>query len=118
MEAIGMSNMLLHNMWLYNFISEQVHAIKENILYHDNHSAMKKEHNGRNSCTCNLRHISINYFFVKDRVDKAEVTIQYCPSEYMLPDYLTKPLQSKMFKLYCDIVMGHQQISYLVQNIT
>ena len=51
---------------------------------------MKMEINGRNSCTGNSRHIDIKYFWVKDRVDKKEVEIQYCPTHLMLADYFTK----------------------------
>ena len=32
-------------------------------------------------------------FFVKDRVDKKDICIQYCPTEQMLADFFTKPLQ-------------------------
>ena len=43
------------------------------------------------------RHINIRYFFVKDRVDSGEVRIEYCPTEDMLADLLTKPLQGDLF---------------------
>lgn len=54
---------------------------------------MKLEINGRNSCTGNSCHISIRYFFVKDRVDNKEFAIEYCPTKEMIADYFTKPLQ-------------------------
>jgi hypothetical protein len=69
--------------------------------------------NGRNSCTGNSRHIDIRYFFVKDRIDKGEFKIQYCPTYMMLVDYFTKPLQGKAFKVYRDVVMGHKHINSL-----
>jgi len=49
--------------------------LKKKVLYQDSQSAMKLEINGRNSCTSNSRHISIRYFFVKDRVDNKEFVI-------------------------------------------
>ena len=49
------------------------------------------EVNGRISCTGNSRHINIRYFFIKDRVDKGEVDIMYCPTGQMLADFLQSP---------------------------
>ena len=69
--------------------------------------------NGRNSCTGNSRHIHIRYFFVKDRVDKKEVKIEYCPSLDMLADFFTKPLQGKLFLKFKEVLMGHKPITSL-----
>mmetsp|Transcript_19478 Transcript_19478/g.22076 ORF Transcript_19478/g.22076 Transcript_19478/m.22076 type:complete len:153 (+) Transcript_19478:348-806(+) len=76
------------------------------------------EKNGRNSCTGgNSRHINIRYFFVKDRVDKGELTIEYCPTGNMLADFFTKPLQGSQFTLMRDIIMGYKPISLLLPTI-
>jgi len=71
------------------------------------------EKNGRNSCTGNSRHVDILYFFVKDRVNKGQVKIEYCPTELMLSDFFTKPLRGSLFKKFRDIVMGYTTISSL-----
>ena len=94
-------------------MNEQGYNMKENILYQDNQSAIKMEKNGRNSCTGNSRHIHIRYFFVKDRVDKGEVKIEYCPTEEMLADFYTKPLQGSLFRKFRDVIMGYKHISSL-----
>ena len=74
------------------------------------------EKNGRNSCTGNSRHIDIRYFFVKDRVDKEEVRIEYCNTEIMLADYFTKPLKGKLFHKFWDVIMGYKHIKTLKQD--
>ena len=74
------------------------------------------EINGRNSCTGNLRHIHIRYFFVKDRIEKKEMRVEYCPTENMLADYCTKPLQGSRFKEYRNYVMGYKPISGLLRS--
>ena len=76
----------------------QGYHIKYNILYQDNQSAIRMERNGRNSCTGNSRHIHIRYFFVKDRLDKGEVEVLYCPTEQTLADFFTKPLQGALYE--------------------
>ena len=69
---------------------EQGFDITNNIIYQDNESAIKMERNDRNSCMSNSRHVDIKFFWVKDRVDKEEVRIEYCPTTLMLADYFTK----------------------------
>ena len=112
-ELVGVSEYLPHNIWLMNFMEEQGYKVEHNVLYQDNESAIKMERNGRNSCTGNSRHISIRYFFVKDRVDEGEVDILYCPTHKMLADFFTKPLQGKQFKSFQDVIMGYKHIHSL-----
>jgi hypothetical protein len=112
-EVVGLSEYVPYNIWLINFLGEQGYKIKENIIYQDNESAIKMEKNGRNSCTGNSRHISIRYFFVKDRVDKGEMKIEHCPTYKMLADFFTKPLQGKAFKAYKDVIMGYKHMKEL-----
>ena len=71
-------------------------------------SSMKMEKNSRNSCTRNSR--SIRYFFVKDRLDKNEFRLEYCPTEKMIADYFTKPLQGALFNKFRAIIMGWEHI--------
>ncbi|MFM7186386.1 MAG: Ty1/Copia family ribonuclease HI, partial [Armatimonadota bacterium] len=44
------------------------------------------------------RHINIRYFFIKDRVEMGELRIEYCPTEQMLSDVLTKGLGGVQFR--------------------
>ena len=92
-ELVGVSEYLPYNIWLIMFIIAQGYIIKNNMLYQDNMSTILMLKNGRNSCTGNSRHINIRYFFVKDRIDKKEMKVEYCPSQCMLADFFTKPLQ-------------------------
>ena len=84
----------------------QGYAIKNNIIYQYNQSAIRMEKNGRNSCTGNSRHIHIRYFFVKYRIEKEEIRVEYCPTHLMLADFFTKPLMGELFRKLRDIIMG------------
>ncbi len=44
------------------------------------------------------RHINIRYFFVKHYMDSNELKIEYLPTEEMVADMLTKPLQGDLFR--------------------
>ena len=116
-ELVGVSEYLPFNIWAINFLKEQGYDIDKNILYQDNQSAMLLEKNGRNSCTGNSRHINIRYFFVKDRIDKGEMTVEYCPTYLMIADYFTKPLQGRIFKLFRDVIMGYRRLSDIISEI-
>ena len=72
--------------------------------------------NGRNSCTGNSRHIHIRHFFVKDRVDKKEIKVEYCPTSIMLADFFTKPLQGALYQKFRDVLMGYKPTTTLEQK--
>ena len=112
-EIVGVSDYIPYNIWLVNFLKGQGYELQHNIIYQDNTSAIRMEKNGRNSCTGNSRHIDIRYFFTKDRVDKGEMSIEYCPTHEMLADFYTKPLQGSLFRKMRDVIMGYSHISSL-----
>jgi hypothetical protein len=105
-ELVGLSEYLPYNIWTMMFMDAQGYKLRSNTIYQDNQSAIRMERNGRNSCTGNSRHINIRFFFVKDRVDKNECKIEYCPTMHMLADFFTKPLQGTLFKVMRDAIMG------------
>ena len=43
---------------------------------------------------------------MKDRIEKGEFKVSYCPTEYMLADFFTKPLQGGLFKKVSATIMG------------
>ena len=62
-----------------------------------------------NNPVCNSRskHIDIQYHFTREKVAKGELKIQYCPSEEMAADILTKPMhQNRHEQLRNMIVSG------------
>jgi hypothetical protein len=95
------------------FLEEQGYEIRENTFYQDNQSAMKLETNGRASCGQKSRHIDIRYFFMKDRIKIEDIKIVYCPTEQMLADFFTKPLQGSLFERFRKVLMGHTHIDTL-----
>ena len=53
------------------------------------------------------RHIDIHYFFIKDVLKRENITLAHCPTEEMLADFYTKPLQGSLFRKMRDYIMGH-----------
>ena len=51
---------------------------KQGYRLEENKSDIIMETNGRNSCNGNSRYINICYLFIKDRILKGEVKVEYC----------------------------------------
>ena len=105
-ELVGVDDLMPQIIWTRYFLMAQGYEVNDNILYQDNQSAIKLEKNGRQSMGKRSRHINIRYFFVTDRIGAKEVTVKYCPTEMMLADYYTKPLQGKMFRIFRDMILN------------
>ena len=107
-EVVGVSDIFPMQLWTKLFIEAQGYLIaeNENNLYQDNTSAIRIEQNGRASCGPKSRHINIRYFFVAERAESEGINIIYCPTEKMVADFFTKPLQGALFRRFRDIIMG------------
>ena len=57
-------------------------------------------------------------FFIKDRIDKGEVKVEYCPLICVLADFFTKPSQGKLFREVRKVLMGHKLILWLEQILS
>ena len=112
-EIVGLSDFLPNVIWARMFLEEQGYILKENIVYQDNMSAMKLAKNGKQSSGQKTKHINNRYFWIKDRITKEGISIQYCPTERMVADFFTKPLQGTLFRRFRDIILGYEHISVL-----
>ena len=72
----------------------------------DNKSCVQLHKNHPFSVGSGSKHINIRYFFVVDRIDKKEVKMACCPTEEMVADYSSKPLQGKLFVAHRNTMMG------------
>ncbi len=67
---------------------------------------MLLEANRRASSSKRTRHIEIRYYYVANRVAKGDLRAVWCPTDKMIADFLTKPLQDKAFVKFRDSLMG------------
>jgi hypothetical protein len=105
-EVIGVDDLMPQMMWTGYFLKEQGIAVVDTVLYQDNMSSMLLEKNGRASSGKRTRHIDIRFYFVKDRVANGDLRIEHCPTEDMVADYFTKPLQGAAFYKLRDLIMN------------
>ena len=104
-ELVGVDDRIGHVLWCNYFLGAQGME-PDTVVFQDNRSAMLLENNGSFSSGKRTKHIDVRYFFVKDRVDRGELKIEYCPTDQMIADYFTKPIQGKMFRRLRGIIMG------------
>ena len=109
-ELVAASDTVPWNVWMSNFLIDQGYNKIGKILYQDNESAIKLEQNGRASSSGRTRHINIKYFFTKDITEREKINIRYCPTDQMIGDFFTKPLQGCKFRQFRDTIMGMAEI--------
>jgi hypothetical protein len=105
-EIVGVHNAMSQVTWFRYFVLAQGVKMSRNILFQDNKSAILLHQNGTASSSRNTRHINIRYFFIKDRIKAGEIDIIHCPSEEMIADFFTKPIQGKRFNELRSVIMG------------
>ena len=74
-----------------SFVQEEPTMIKE-----DNQGAIALSKNPKYHPR--TKHIDIKCHFIRDKVAKKEIVLDYCPTEQMLADLLTKPLGKTLFQ--------------------
>jgi hypothetical protein len=57
--------------------------VEENILYQDNKFTIQVANNGRWSSSKRTKHIKSRYFYVKDKIDDWELSIEWAPTDKM-----------------------------------
>ena len=105
-EIVAASDYLGHTVWLAGFMKDQGYPITRKMFYQDNTSAIHIEKNGTVSSSARSRHINIRFFFIKDILKRENIDVKHCPTERMIADFFTKPLQGKLSRYLRDILMG------------
>jgi hypothetical protein len=93
-------------LWARLFMKAQGIKVRHSILYQENKSAILLVENGRASSSKRTKHIEIRYYYVADQIAKGDLSIVWCPMDQMIADFLTKPLQGKVFVQFRDLLMG------------
>lgn len=95
-EIVGVDDYARPILCTNYFMEAQRFKPRKTVIYQDNQSAILLEKNGKELSGKHFRHMNIKYFFIKDRVEKGEVAIEFCLTENMVADH-TKPLQGQVF---------------------
>jgi hypothetical protein len=95
-ELVAQSDFASEAIFFKEFLNAQGIAVPYATIFQDNMSTIAMTSNGI-SKSDRTRHMNIRYFWTKERVDTGELKITYIPTEDMIADILTKPLQGDKF---------------------
>jgi histone deacetylase 1/2 len=104
-ELVALSDMCSIVIWSREFLIAQGEDPPPAVVYQDNQSTMAMIERGA-STSERTRHIKVRYFWVKDRVDAGDVEIVNLPTEEMVADVLTKPMQGEKFKEFRTMILN------------
>ena len=105
-ELVAVDDVMPQVIWTRNFLEAQGYTVSDNIVFQDNQSMMLLEKNGKHLSSKHMHHINICYFFVTDRIQAKEVSVEHCPTGEMLGDFFTKPLQGGPFRKFRDRILN------------
>ena len=105
-ELIRVHDVLLQVLWTRYFLESQSFKVNGSVLHQDNLSDMMLATNDRASSSKHTRHINIRYFFVADRIKSKEVSLEHEPTDTMVGDFFTKPLQGNKFLTFRKQILG------------
>ena len=95
-ELVALSDMSSKVIWCKNFLESQGEKLPPAQIYQDNLNTIGLVERGV-AASDRTRHVSIRYFWIKDRMDRGDVEVIYKPTNEMVADILTKPLQGEQF---------------------
>ena len=95
-EYMSLTSVAQEVIWQNCLLVElQKESITPAIIYEDNQSAIYMTKNP--TFHCQSKHIAIKYHFIRDEVKKEKIDVQYCKTEDMIGDMLTKGLYAEQF---------------------
>jgi hypothetical protein len=95
-ELVALSDKAGLGLWCKAFLIDQGIAVPVIVVKQDNQSTIALIEKGR-STSEKTRHVNIRYFWIKDRIDSGYLKLEYQPTDEMIADVLTKPLQGEKF---------------------
>ena len=104
-ELVGVSDGSSEVLGCREFLIHQGYHMEPAIIYQDNTSVIDLIKAGRPT-SHRTRHLKARYFFLKDYIKEGEVEIRHMGTDWMLADYLTKPLGGEKFIRFRDSILG------------
>ena len=104
-ELIALSDTIGQVVWTRNLLEAMGYSMEPATVYQDNLSTMAMIRNGAPN-SHRTRHINIRFFFAKDHEERGLIKLEYCPTENMLADFFTKPLQGALFTRLRNSLLG------------
>ena len=77
--------------WIRQLLQELIEPQnKASVGYEDNQAAIKMSENPINHPK--TKHIATKYHFTREQLERGQIALEFCPTEQMIADIMTKPL--------------------------
>ncbi|XP_076638812.1 uncharacterized protein LOC143350676 [Colletes latitarsis] len=107
-EYIALAEATQEAVWIQRLLEDFGKGTQDTIIYEDNQSCLKLTSNKKfNNRT---KHIDTKFHNIKDIKDRGKIDYQYCPTDEMPADMLTKPLAKVKLKYMAEKCALRQQI--------
>ena len=104
-ELVALAKGLQQSLWSSYFIENQGYPNVPVTVLQDNQSTIRLVENGGPTSELS-RHIRIGFFWMRDLLIKNIISVVYCPTDSIIADIMTKPLQGSLFRTMRDRIMG------------
>ena len=101
---VGADDVMSQLMWTKNFLEAQGLNVTTTLLQ-DNKSAMTLK-KGFKSAGKRSKHLNVRYFYIKDCLDKGYLKLEYCHTDDMIADLMTKPLNGMKFRKFRRMILN------------
>ncbi|CAI7909310.1 unnamed protein product [Closterium sp. NIES-54] len=109
-EYIALCSATKEGLYLRELLEEaKLAQLPSFTLFCDNQSTIRIAN--KNGFAKRTKHIALQYFFVKDEIEKGRLELSYCPTSEMAADYLTKKLGKLKFE-YCMLLTGQSHVTF------
>jgi hypothetical protein len=95
-------NVISKIVWTTRFLHAQGLRPKATIVYRDNTSSEKMA----GPVQAKTQYFTIKLFYITDLIQQDDMKIEYCPTNVMLADFMTKPLVGYKSMGFRDQVLG------------
>ena len=92
-KLVSIDDAMAQILWTWHFLAAQGVPLPVTVIYQDNNSTSLLLGNGRISSSKRTKHLDVHYFFVTDQIKHGKVKVAFFPTENLLADFFTKPLQ-------------------------
>ncbi|SJL07236.1 uncharacterized protein ARMOST_10579 [Armillaria ostoyae] len=110
LEYVGLTPASKNMIWLYKILSElstfivnpSIYPTEPTILYSDSQNALSIAKDS--VFHKRMKHIGVHYHFIQQTIEQGHIKLQYCPTDDMIADVLTKLLAHPKFKKFMKVL--------------
>jgi Reverse transcriptase (RNA-dependent DNA polymerase) len=100
--------------WVRGFLLELGLDVKNSVpIFEDNEATIHLAHQDGN--WGRTRHFAVRYQYIRSQIEDNSIEVFHCPTNFMVSDIFTKPLEREPFCRLRDILLGYKNSQFVEQ---